>query len=209
MRLFRATTAVAVAGTLVGAGISQAAARAKPSCNIVTDAKADADIAGGAGQDDSLDIVSADLASDRRALTAVIRVVKASPASSSYKYGSTWRMDFTVSGVPLSISAVSDRNGVVGQYAYSDTTGSHIIGSDGAVTIDQVKNEVRISIPTLAFREHADLKPGTLVTKVSAVTGGVVNIPGEGNVRVPTTDVSDTTDGTYKLGKVSCVKPGS
>jgi hypothetical protein len=211
VKLVRTATAVAVAGTLVGAGISQAAVKAKPKpkpvCNIVSDVKGDADIAGGVGQDDSLDIVSADLASDKQTVTAVVRVVKASAVSAIYKYGSTWRVNFTVNGVALSISAVSDRSGVVGQYTYTDATGGHIIASDGVVTIDQSTNEVRISVPTSAFGEHANLKPGTLVEKISATTGAIANTPA-GNLRFPTVDVSDTTDGTYKTGNASCVKPG-
>lgn len=205
MRLVRLATCAALAGSLLVVGTSHAAA--KPVCNIVNDVKGDADVANGIGQDDALDILSADVATNKKSLTAAIRVVKASPKSAYYQYGVTWRLNFTVADVPLSISAVSDRNGVIGQYTYTDTTGGHIIASDAVVAIDTTANEVRISVPISAYGDHADLKPGTKISAISATTGAIANTPA-GNLRFPTIDSSDTKDGAYTAGAKSCVTPG-
>ena len=64
MRLVRLATCAALAGSLLVVGTSHAAV--KPVCNIVLDAKGDADIANGIGQDDALDIISGDLATDKK-----------------------------------------------------------------------------------------------------------------------------------------------
>jgi len=46
-----------------------------------------------------------------------------------------------------------------------------------------------------------------MITGISATTGAIANTPA-GNLRFPTVDSSDTTDGSYKAGTKSCVVPG-
>ena len=202
----RPALAAALVVTVACTGIASAAtkkAAPKPVCNLVQDPKGDADVAGGAGNDDTLDIVSSDIATKGKLVTAVVRVTKASTTSTNYPYGISWRLNFSVGDAQLFLSAISDRSGVVGQYGYTDTTGGHI-GGDATAVVDTAANEIRITTPLSSFADQATIKPGVVLSKLNSVTGAIAQVSGVGNLRFPTVDTA-AGDKTYTAGAPSCV----
>lgn len=216
MRPVRLITALILGLSLLVA--SQASAVAK-SCNLVKDPKGDADVrveetlpgagtqtvATGQGNDPALDIITADIVSDAKRITAVVRVPKVSKTSAIYPYGATWRVNFSADGADLAIYAISDRDGVVGSYSFTDTTGGHILGSDGKVVFDTKKSEIRITVPLAGFAAEATIKKGTAITEMSAMTGAILQVPGVGNLRFPTVDTTAVSSAKYTAGAGSCV----
>ena len=208
MKTFRLRPLLALtlcAGLAGATGLGTASAAA-PVCNLITDAKGDATGPTTANNDPALDITSSDIASDGKKVTVVIRVAKLAKSSPNYPYGISWRMNFTAGDVKYFLSSISDRSGVVGQSGYTDETGGHIAGA-AIATLDEAKNEVRISSSVLGFAGKGNLKPGTVFSELNSVTGAIAQVPNVGNLRYPTLDTAaGSTD--YKGGVKSCVKPG-
>lgn len=196
------------AGLVGGLGLTSASAAPKPVCNLVTDPKGDAGGPTGANNDAAMDIVSADIATNAKKVTAVIRVQKLAATSTNYPQGLSWRLNFSVGDAKYFISAISDRDGVVGQSGYTDpTSGQGTIAGAAIATLDEKKNEVRITSSSTAFAGQINLKVGTVISELGAVTGAIAQVPGVGNLRYPTLDT--TTGGEdYKGGTASCVVVG-
>lgn len=203
----RPVIAIALAAGLGFGGLS--AAQAAPRvCNLVTDVKGDAGGPTTANNDAAADIVSSDLATDKKKITAVIRVQKLATSSTNYPYGLSWRLNFTVAGEKYFMSAISDRNGVVGQTGYTDpATGQGTIAGGATAVLDLAKSEVRITSMVSGFATRANIKPGTMVDEINSVTGAIAQVPGVGNLRYPTLDTATGTT-PYKAATASCVKPG-
>jgi hypothetical protein len=212
MRVARTALCLALAGSLLGAGVAGAATRPKPKpkpvCNLVTDDKGDADQGlTSASSQPAWDIVSADVATDTKNITTVIRVAKLSKAVSDDPLGSQWRFDFTVDGIKLFTQATSTPFGDAFTIGYSDTT-SHGFASSGATGVfDTAKNEVRVTAPLSSTSSKATIKVGTKLTALEASDGDYVNTAGgspSGSFQ------ADDALGakSYTGGVLSCVKVG-
>ena len=208
----RPVLALALCAGLAGAtGLGTASAAAQ-SCNLVTDDKGDAKGAAGAVSDPVVDILSADVASNAKKITAVIRVEKLAATSANYSLGITWRANFTIGDTTYAMSAISDRSGVVGQTSYSDpATGQGTIAGSAVAVLDMAKNEVRITSSTVGFADRVNIKPGTAVTDLNVLTGGIFQSPKNPvvnfNLRYASADTA-TGGKTYKAANPSCVAVG-
>lgn len=217
----RVLTVTALASTVLLTGVAghaDAAKRPKPKpippvCNLVTDPKGDTyitrdqDIIGVYGpQEDALDITSADIASDAKNITAVIRVVKLAKTIATGA-GQGYELEFTSPGAagPLYLAA-SILNGTetysVGKRDATTNT-STSLGKDATGVFDLAKSEVRITAPISDFAsEGQGAKPGARLspTLVTASRNLVA-------VNVFADNASGT--GTYIAGNPSCVKVGA
>lgn len=102
------------------APVAEAAPKPKPACQAITDDKGDTfairgqDSLGAFGpQEDALDIVSADLASNGKVVTAVVRVAALSRAIATSPTGFTAGIDFIIGSSPdvVRLSAVAGTGG--------------------------------------------------------------------------------------------------
>jgi hypothetical protein len=127
---------------LVGSGVvaSASAKSAAPVCNLLTDAKGD-----GAGFVDSsagLDIVTADVASDAKNVTAVVRLAAAPPSAGdpNAPEGASYYVEWTAKDAanPVFLTAGSDATGAfsyaMGDVQPSPTGGQLFQNSTGVVT---------------------------------------------------------------------------
>jgi hypothetical protein len=206
----RLLTAVAVCAALTGGSAALAAPAAKPACNLVQDEKGD-----GTGfvqtdqdylpNDPNLDLVSGDIASTAKVITAVIRTDAQSLSDTSAPTGRAYYANFTVGAVELFLSAALDEAGAATYSAgYIDTTRTGL----GAVTgtVDVAKKEVRITAPISIFAEQASIKPGTKITDLNLLAQRYV---GNRSVGGATPSADEALGGkTYVSGSRSCVVVG-
>lgn len=208
----RPALALAVCAALVGGGVGSsafAAAKAKPVCNLVVDAKGD-----GTGfvqtdqnylpNDPNLDLVSGDIASNAKTITAVIRTDAQALSDSSAPTGRAYYANFTVGDKELFLAARLDGAGA-GTFSagYIDTTRTSLGEATGVV--DTAKKEVRITAPLSVFAAQAVLKPGTKIVDLNLLSQRYVGAAGKG--ATPSADEA-TGGATYTAGAPSCVVPG-
>lgn len=215
-------------GLLAGAtltGLATAAPAPPPVCQLIKDAKGDAKYNNVPG-DGSVDITSADVASDGKTVTAVVRVDKLTVPNPQSPLGQAWFLKFNVKGAPeiLFLSARQYPQGnafVYGYTAEDPNTGINTSYTLGTATgaLDTAKNEIRISVPAEKFKDaKAKLTKGTKLTGLLADSwriagqgavpsqnvGGVARVP-LGGFLLP----FDTAEGkTYTVGTRSCVVLG-
>jgi hypothetical protein len=210
-----------------------AAPKVAKACNTITDPagdtfalrQQDAPPAGDpqyGPQEDSLDIVSGDLASDGKVVTAVVRIKKLSRTVQTSPTGFTAGVEFVIGGSDsylrlqaVLISGQADRFEVttIAADALANTPPTYVGEAKGVV--DLAKGEVRITAPAALLAPYGDLKPGTPLfpsEKQSAtVARGVPPItstPGQpATTRGPFADVA-IGGKAIKVGAPSCVVPG-
>lgn len=233
---------VAIGGTANAAGHKKGKARPKPVrpvCNLVVDPAGDAPfdpIGTGLSQvpnDPNGDIVSADLASDGKSVTAVIRVKSLATPDSTYPLAHFYMLSWTAPGhdTPVYLGGVVDPNPAAGtvfgpQFVFGDG-GS--FGPQGALlyynidstavkgTVDTAKNTITMSIPISAIAKYGKFTPGNTFSGLQASSQALVNGPVLPMNVAPVGGsiawgwAEDTADGTksYSAGAPSCVKPGS
>ncbi|MCA1824638.1 MAG: hypothetical protein ABR520_06935 [Mycobacteriales bacterium] len=214
-----------LAAILAVAGLGGAAAQAAaPKCNLIQDATNDTflaryqDTAGVYGpQEDALDIVSGDIATDAKTITGVLRVVKLAKTVASAPAGTVYRLQFSIPGLADGTTlflAASIEGGT--EKFLAGTVTSAVAASvstklaDGTGVFDLAKNEVRIHAPMAAFAAQGDgLKPGTVINLGFDQTTSrfVANNPATGGPVSPFSDVT-VPETVYKAGTPSCVKVG-
>ncbi|MCA1824636.1 MAG: hypothetical protein ABR520_06945 [Mycobacteriales bacterium] len=200
----RLATAVGLAAVMSMGTLSHAAA---PVCNLVVDDKGDGD----APAADALDIVSADIASDAKNITGVIRLAKYSANEGTAPLGVNYQIVFTGQGgdAYVFLALISVPNGNFFQYGHN--AGTNDTG-DGAATgvIDAAKSEIRITAPIAALSEHGNFKPGAKITGINVVVarwiGAYVNDGAYAGLYGP----GDAAEGAkaYVGGTKSCVVVG-
>lgn len=213
----RARPALALAllpALLVGGAATAAPAKAKPVCNLVVDPQDDTfllrsqDGAGTYGpQENTADILSADVASDAKTLTGVIRVKSLAAAAATSPGGISYDINFTTASIaaPVYVRALVPSSGA--PTAEAGTRESVVVTSlsaplgAGTVTVDKAKNEVRFSFPVSLFTPAGGLKPGTKITFGDITTGRAAGS------RAVFADVA-TGGKAYTIGAPSCVVPG-
>jgi hypothetical protein len=194
------------------AGPAGAAAAKKPTCNLVVDAADDASWPGGAPA--SLDIVSGDIASDGKDITAVIRVKKYTDPDTSAGVGRKWVMTFKAPGqpVPLYLMAINDPVLLAPTYDFgtvrTDLVGQRTFQRGGGAkgTLDAARNEIRIHLPNGDFNKY-DVALGMRTTLSELTTEAFVMANNYNSYYDFSTDTAASKK-TYAVGRASCVKVG-
>jgi len=216
MRIARPALCLALAASLTAAGVAGAATRPKPKpvCKLVVDPAGDATLGGPAAADDALDIVSADIASDAKSFTAVIRVKDLAAAQMS-QLGSELQMQFELPGavapawIGYNTSAYGGdafQYGLIGQGDGGVTSPT----GDAVGIVDTAKNEVRMTVAVSALNELGKAKPGTRIANLTASSAQLLGIsPNPSGVYAyNSVTVDDAAGKAYIAGAPSCVKPG-
>lgn len=215
MRIARPALCLALAASLPLALAAEAASRPKPKpvCNLVTDAAGDAAFVA-APADDALDIISADVASDAKSFTAVIRVKDLGAAQVS-QLGSELQIQFELPGavapvwIGYNTSAYGGdafQYGVIGQGEGGVTNPT----GDAVGIVDTAKNEVRMTVAVSALNELGKAKPGSKVANITVSAAQLVGVApnASGFYGYNAFGVDDAAGKAYVAGAPSCVKPG-
>lgn len=211
--LLRTAATAAALGLLATAGVAGAAP--KPVCNLIEDDKGDTfalrsqDSAGVFGpQEDALDMVSGDLASDSKTLTGVIRVAKLSKSAATSPVGLSFRLQFSLP-TQTDANLYMTANVIGGAETFAigvrdDLTNTSTKLADVKGIFDVAKSEVRIFAPIAAFKPAADIKPGSKLT--FAGWDQTSSRPSGAGPSV-FADVA-LSEKSYVVGAKSCVTPG-
>jgi hypothetical protein len=209
---------------LGAAASAVAATKPKPVCQIIKDAAGDAEYNGAVPGADGDDLTSADLASDGKKITAVLRLAAVAANDPMAPLGRGYFVEFGAKGSDsnLFLSARPYPTGTKFVYGYSapdPNTGintSYTIG-DATGSVSPEKKEVRITAPNTGFAPSGTKLPKN--TKLLTPTATVYRIAGQGLVpsqsvagqRVPIGGLllpfDDATGKNYTVGALSCVKP--
>jgi hypothetical protein len=204
---------VLLATSVVAGGAAYAAPRkVAPVCNLFTDPAGD-----GTGflltdqnylpNDPQLDIVSGDVASDGKTITAVLRLSALDKTDSNAPTGRTYYVNFGIGDVELNLSAALDQDGgVTYQAGFQDTASRAGLGAVTGV-LDLAKKEVRIHAPLSIFAEKLPLKAGTKLEYVEGLAQRYVGNRTAGRGVTPSADATDPGK-AYTIGAPSCVVPG-
>lgn len=225
-RALRLAVAGAFALSSIAAGGALAApakSKPKPVCNLISDAKDDTfavrsqDSQGAYGpQEDALDLVSGDLASDGKVLTAVLRVKKMALTAGTSPNGLSFRVQFTHGGLDEDTNLFL--SGRAGSGAQVFTAGSRAITANVSSKIadvkgvfDVAKSEVRITAPLDVFKGlGGGIKTGTKLQlgELDQTASRFVAVnPATGADTAVFADVT-TSVSSYTVGAPSCVVPG-
>jgi hypothetical protein len=200
-----ALSAVLAAGLAGGAS-----AAVKKPCQLIKDATGDAVVL--AAKDDGLDIVTADLASDAKKITAVIRLKTYAATDPLAPMGRKVYMQWNAPGgdFPLYM-AVSIDPGFEPYFTYGHLetlatgNGSYTKDGDANGVLDTAKHEVRITAPISGFAAHGKHKPGAKLTGIEASTKWLIGAAGGGFVEPA--DTATSAKG-YVAGTATCVVVG-
>ena len=208
------TAATAVGLSLFVVGTSGAAT--KPVCNLITDDKGDSGY-NGLPNSGTIDIVSADVATTKTTITAVIRVEKYTANDPATIHGKRWLLSFEGAGLQpmylragetplMQVPGVGDPT-ISNQFDFGNTTtdattGQTTYGSLGAATgsINAATGEITITA------KLEDLKGAGVGSLKSGVIKGLnaVTFRRVGSQLLAGDDAS--TSKTYPAGAVSCIK---
>jgi hypothetical protein len=192
-------------------------ALAKPlSCRLVTDARGDtvglmptddAPLPGSDAvpADGALDIVSADMAANRRVVTAVVRVADLGADAATSPAGSAYLVTFVINEARYTLYAMRDVSGAR-RFVLID---GQDVGTSGVVVtghFDPMRNEVRITASYDDFTElGARVTATSRIVELKAFTQRALGIAGS-----YTFQSADGAGGrvAYRFGTPSCVTPG-
>jgi hypothetical protein len=219
MRTTRILTTAAVAAGVLAAPLAHAATP-KPVCDLVTDPSGDV-IPSTPGVDNGdYDIRSADVATDARKLTAVIRLSSLAPEDTASPAARDYEFDFVANGHAFGLEANLLTGGVNFEAVVYDTTaaGSRSGTDLGAVTgvVDAKHHEIRITAPLSLFAPYASFKQ-TYVDQLAASSARAVGQDGvtspDGRVAVGAQSTALVVDDAssnarYTPGQRSCVRVG-
>lgn len=202
----------AIALVASGAGAADAAKRKPPPppCKTVTDATGDSEYGA------PLDIVSGDLASNAKTVTAVFRLAEMSKSNSDAPTGQGYYFDFTPAGAatPIYLSYTVTPTTESFNYGWVDGSIHRSLGSATGV-YDAAKKEVRVSAPVGAWTTYGNPKVGTKILGLTMtsywVLGAYVPNPATGSTTgggsLQTAD--DAVGKTYVAGSPTCVTVGA
>jgi hypothetical protein len=203
--------------TAVALPAAAEAGPARPVCQLVTDPAGDvADLPG-----DSLDVISADVASDGRTLTGVIRVKKYDEVSLDSALGRVYTIAFKGAGLSEmylvarnNAKAARDSGGLVPNNPETFGYGSGIVTRTGLGpargVIDAVTSEIRISVSAESLRASGlgTLRKGGKISSITVDTRRARSgLPLQG-MDPPLPGDQATTSRTYTVGAPSCVQVG-
>lgn len=198
MSALRPVLAVALcAGLAAATGVATAAP--KPVCKLVTDPTGD-----GIGSA-AVDLTSADVASNGKLLTGVIRVAKAATSEPTSPTGVAWGLRYTAPGdeLPYYLLASKFATGET-EFTYGQVDGTSLneLGTATGV-VDTTANEIRIHVPLKAL----GLKPGKELTNLSAQARRATGTSGLALYSNADSTTAENAK-SYRVGTPSCVKVG-
>lgn len=201
----RSFLAVAAAASVAAGGAAVAAPKA--GCNALADAAGDAkglvitDPAPMPTSAKNLDVLSADIGSNAKMLTAVVRLTALDATDIESPGGRTYYFYFTAKGVDFYLTASKSAAGAeTFSVGYVSELGRQkLAGATGV--FDTAKKEVRISSPLTAFAAQAKLTPGSSVTDLNLLTQRIAGV-------FTLTADEAIGDKPYVLGSANCVKVG-
>jgi hypothetical protein len=208
--LLRPALAVLLATSVVAGGAAMA--KPAPSCNLMLDDKGDAQFLGAAPNDANLDIVSADIASDAKTVTAVLRLAAFSEVDPQSPLGRGYYVLFNAAGSEFPIYFNMQITPDVTSFRWGDLetlatgNGSYVKKGDATGVIDAAKGEIHISVPVSDVKSIAKVAPGAKLSNVAANATAVLGTSVSGGL-VSTVDDA-TSSKPYIAGSPSCVKPG-
>lgn len=209
----RAVVASMVALALVAAGPTAFAAKHKPKpkpkpvCNLVTDPKGNEGPNNGQPYaDPALDIVSADIATDAKNVTAAFRVAKLTIPDSMAPAGIFYRFEFVGSQSQIA----HDLDVKIAPTASGGWAPVWQNGSVGTGVIDTAHNEIRVTVPMSFLGTGANaVVPGGPPFHNFTVTADwadpALEAPLENGFFG---QIINNTTSSYKLGTPSCVPVG-
>lgn len=214
MRIVRPVLCLALAASLPLALTAEAATRPKPKpvCKLVVDATSDASFLGAAPNDANLDIVSADVASNAKTITAVLRLASFAETDPQAPLGRGYYLTFNAPGseFPLyfnfQITPDLKRFTWGSQEVLATGNGSYVKKGDATGVLDAAKGEIRISAPVSAVSAIANVKPGAKLSSLTASSTMVLGTSATGGL-VSTVDEAEGAK-SYVAGYPSCVVPG-
>ena len=208
----RPVLALVLTAALAAGGAASAAPKKKPKppappvCNLVVDATGD----DGAvfPHSESLDLTGADIASDAKTVTAVLRVAKYTESDgNTAPTGRSWYLDFSVptGEAPLWLGVQVTPTGTLFRYGWVDGSIHRSLGEVTGV-IDAAKNELRVSAPTGIWADRGAVKPGSKLTGLVASSYNFVGVAAAGGSLQP----GDTAESSksYVAATPSCVAVG-
>ncbi len=158
-----------VAALVAGGMTTVADAKPKPPpCKTIIDPEGDSDHGA------SLDIVSADIASNKSKVTAVFRLASISKTNSDAPTGQGYYFDFNAGGeTPIYLSYSVTPTTETFNYGYVDGNLHRSLGEATGV-VDTAKKEIRISAPVGSWTTYGNPKAGSKITGVVLSTYWVV-----------------------------------
>jgi hypothetical protein len=230
--------AVAASGVAGAAGRSKS--KPRPVCNLVNDPTTDAPFDPSLGiaksaakQDPDADIVSADLASNAKYVTAVIRVRSLAFPDATWPEAHFYLVQWNVPGHsnPVYLGATIDPNPASAaygpQFVFGDlatvnavavtSTYYNISSAKVKGTVDTAKNTITLSVPIAQLSGYGSFKPGTPFSAITAGSQQLANAPvfptnvpdvGGSPSQGFQSDV-DNASKDYTAGTPSCVTPGA
>lgn len=207
--------AVLLASTLLATGVAvtaEAAAKPKPKpiCKNVLDDKGDVVATQAAPEsvtpDPALDLVSADLGSNTKVVTAAIRLDKLARPASTSPGGTVYELRFTHAKSDLVYTLWAHVTGATATYGVGTVEGANptpeTVNSTGTATgvVDLAKSEVRITAPYSAL--------GGAKAGVKASIDNVVVKRSAANQYYGRYADNQTGGKGFVLGAASCVKVG-
>ena len=210
-RPLRLLLAGSLAVSLAAAGGALAAPA--PSCNLMTDPTGDASFLDTVPNDASLDIVGADVATDAKQLTGVLRVDKFSALSPTSPLGRGYYVLFNAPKAEFPIYLNVQITPDVTRYTWGTLetlpsgNGRYTKQGDATGVVDAAKSELRITVPLAAIGAVTKLAKGTKLSNLTASTTSVIGTSASGGL-VATIDEASSSK-PYFVGSPSCVKPGA
>jgi hypothetical protein len=194
-----AVATLIIVATASVAGAASRPAKVPPVCNLIVDPAGNVK-----SGDQSLDIVSADIAADVNNVTVVFRVAKLTPVTADVMsptgryYAFAWSYE-----------------GQGGRIAVQDApTGTSWSGGAGRGVLDYAKNEIRMTVPVANLVGHPVFKPGAALSQLAAYSdhGLPAGPPGVLTTELPLTAYQDGNSASstkiYPIAAPSCVKVG-
>jgi hypothetical protein len=236
----RSLLSLTVAAVVCSASLASAAPKARAACNLVVDARGDQQVATanhypvkGEPWSSDYDLLSADVATNRTHITAVIRLASLrTPAQDATSPSQRYSLEFTAGSERFEMAAFLGVDGESG-YAYHSTgfTGDeNSVGAGTAEGIGYLKVEldednavIRMTGPLSIFQPYTSMSPGHALSAFRAWSFQFEGKAGK-TVLYPVPEVpygaviggggaSHSTDraeskATYRTGSRSCVVVG-
>lgn len=207
----RLLPALVLAPALLATGPADAALR----CPLILDELGDSR-GFGVSDEAAYDLVSADVASDRTTLTAVMRLDDIAPDSGLMSPANYMFVVRQGQGLlQLHVDNTPTGTGYRGFASPSQELSADIEWVAATGSIDPAKDEVRISVPLAALPSYVSATPGTVLSGFAVLVShdhGTVTVPVDALPAVARTlpsagSVVDEgrTDATYVAGRPSCV----
>ncbi len=184
------------------------AAAKKPVCKLVTDAKGDASPV----PDDTLDVLSADISSDYKRITAAIRLAGSPKGTDPLApSGRVYSIQFVGQGGehPVAFTFILAPTGTAAVHGHFDPQ-TGIIQGDGEANYKIVENEVRMTTPIGSFSDYGKFKPKAKITDIQVNAGRMLGAFVNTDTYGYNTQVADraTSEKVYVAGSKSCLKVG-